>query len=215
MDEGSWKPLLSEALALLDDLKGRGFGTPDLVLGGGTVLMMRLHHRLSKDVDLFMHDAQWLTLLTPRLNDAAAARVADYVEQANSLKLVLAGGDIDFIVAGAVTGLKPREFLAVGGWSLPLESSEEILAKKLYFRAGLFKPRDAFDLVAAHRADPEAARVALAAAAPRRADLIGRLRALAGTAEPMRLDDISPLGDFGALLPTAVAEALALVESEP
>ena len=52
MDENSWKPLLAAALAILDDLRARGFGAPDIVLGGGTVLMMRLHHRLSKDIDL-------------------------------------------------------------------------------------------------------------------------------------------------------------------
>ena len=213
MDENGWKPLLSEALALLDDLRGQGFGAPDLVLGGGTVLMMRLRHRLSKDIDLFLHDAQWLGLLTPRLNDRAAAIVADYVEQASSLKLVLPGGDIDFIVAGAVTRTPPSERLNFAGWSLPLESSEEILAKKLYFRAGLFKPRDAFDLVAVHRADPAAANAALAAAAPRRDELLRRLRSLA--AAPPQAGDIVAFEDFAPLLPAAVADALALVEAAP
>ena len=43
------------------------------MIGGGTVLMFRFEHRLSKDIDFFTHDAQWLSLLTPRLNDTTAA----------------------------------------------------------------------------------------------------------------------------------------------
>ena len=107
MDENSWKPLLSEALAIFDELRAQGFGAPDVVFGGGTVLMLRLAHRLSKDIDLFLHDAKWLGLLTPRLNDKVAARATSYSEQANSLKLALPGGDIDFVVAGAVTRIAP------------------------------------------------------------------------------------------------------------
>lgn len=213
MDENSWRPLLAEALAILDDLGAQGFGAPDLVLGGGTVLMMRLHHRLSKDIDLFLHDAQWLGLLTPRLNDRVAARVADYTEQANALKLVLPGGDIDFVVAGAVTRVEATQRLDFAGWSLPLESTEEILAKKLYFRAGLLKPRDMFDLVAAHRADPEAAKRAVAAAAPRRAEQRRRLAALANLPPETLRADIAAIGDFARLLPNLVADASAILDA--
>ena len=38
MDENSWKPLLAEALAILDELRARGFGAHDIVLGGGRAL---------------------------------------------------------------------------------------------------------------------------------------------------------------------------------
>ena len=108
-------------------------------MGGGTVLMMRMHHRLSNDIDLFLHDAQWLARLTPRLNDLAAEMARDYSEQANSVKLVLAQGDIDFVVAGSVTGVEPTETLDFGGRNVMLEATEEILAKKLFFRAALIK----------------------------------------------------------------------------
>ena len=161
MREDAWKPLLSAALGVLDDLRARGFGAPSIVLGGGTVLMMRLQHRLTNDIDLFLHEAQWLGLLTPRLNDYAAALAASDAEQANSLKLALLGGDIDFVVAGSVTGIAPNERLDFEGWSLPLESTAEILAKKLYFRAGLLKPRDIFALMATFRSNPQSARRAV------------------------------------------------------
>jgi predicted nucleotidyltransferase component of viral defense system len=193
LNEDAWKPLLTTALGVLDGLREQGFGAPDIVLGGGTVLMMRLHHRLSKDIDLFLHDAQWLGLLTPRLNDGVAALTSNYAEQANSLKLVLPRGDIDFVVADDVTGIAPNEKLDFAGWSLPLESTEEILAKKLYFRAGLLKPRDVFDLVAAYRANPEAALRAVAASAPRRAEQLRRLKALTGLSREAVTADLSPI----------------------
>ncbi|HXT09332.1 MAG TPA: nucleotidyl transferase AbiEii/AbiGii toxin family protein [Roseiarcus sp.] len=213
MDENSWKPLLSEALTMLDELREQGLGVPGVVFGGGTVLMMRLRHRLSKDIDLFLHDAQWLGLLTPRLNDRVATRIADYSEQANSLKLVLPGGDIDFVVAGVVTRVEPTERLAFAGWSLPLESTEEILAKKLYFRAGLLKPRDVFDLVAAQRIDPNAVRRAVAASAPRRGEQLRRLGALASLPPEALSADIAALGDYVRLLPTLCADARAILEA--
>jgi hypothetical protein len=207
LNEDAWKPLLTVALGVLDGLRVRGFGAPDIVLGGGTVLMMRLHHRLSKDIDLFLHDVQWLGLLTPRLNERVAALTANYAEQANSLKLVLPGGDIDFVVAGSVTGMAPSETLDFAGWSLPLESSEEILAKKLYFRAGLLKPRDVFDLVATYRANPEAAVRAVAASAPRRDEQLRRLKALASLPRDAAAADVAAIGDFIDLPSTMFGEA--------
>jgi predicted nucleotidyltransferase component of viral defense system len=211
LNEDAWKPLLTAALGVLDGLRERGFGAPDIVLGGGTVLMMRLHHRLSKDIDLFLHDAQWLGLLTPRLNDGVAALTANYSEQANSLKLVLPGGDIDFVVAGNVTGMAPSETLDFAGWSLPLESTEEILAKKLYFRAGSLKPRDVFDLVAAFRANPEAALRAVAASARRRDEQLRRLKALKQLPREAISADISAIGDFIDLPSTMFDEAAKII----
>ena len=41
----SWKQLLASAVAIFDDLEEKGFGSPDVVIGGGTVLMFRFEHR--------------------------------------------------------------------------------------------------------------------------------------------------------------------------
>ncbi|MGO9740851.1 MAG: nucleotidyl transferase AbiEii/AbiGii toxin family protein [Roseiarcus sp.] len=213
MDENSWKGLLTSALVLLDDLAERGFGAPDLTLGGGTVLMMRYRHRLSKDIDLFMHDAQWLGLLTPRLNDRAAALARDYSEQANSLKLAFADGDVDFIVAGDVTGVRPSATLDFDGRRIALESSEEILAKKLYFRAALLKPRDVFDLVATHQVDPAAAERAIKASSPRRVQQLRRLGSLERVPADELGKDILCLGEFDALLHSLISTATALLET--
>ncbi len=212
MDERSWEGLLKSALAILDDLRQTGGDAPEVVLGGGTALMMRLHHRLSRDIDLFLHDVQWLARLTPRLNDAVAAMVRDYSEQANSLKLVLADGDIDFVVAGSVTGAAPRETLEVAGRKVVLETTEEILAKKLFFRAALIKPRDAFDLVAASLSVPVAAKRAVRASAPRRDAQLNRLHALGRLSPDQLSEDVVPIGDFAKIIPTMIGSAIALIE---
>jgi hypothetical protein len=212
MDERSWEGLLGSAFAILDGLREAGLGSPDVVLGGGTVLMMRLRHRLSRDVDLFLHDAQWLARLTPRLNDRVAAVVRDYSERANFLKLVMAKGDIDFVVAGSVTGAPPQETLEFGGRKVVLETTEEILAKKLFFRAALLKPRDVFDLVAASLVQPAAATRAIEASAPRRGSQVKRLLELAALPPDQLSQDIVPIGEFEKAIPAMIGSALALIE---
>ena len=212
MDERSWEGLLSTALLILDDIEAQGSGAPDIVLGGGTVLMMRMRHRLSRDIDIFLHDAQWLPRLTPRLNDRVAEIVRDYSEQANSVKLVLPQGDIDFIVAGNVSGGAPNKTLEFRGHGVTLETTEEILAKKLFYRAALLKPRDVFDLVAASSMFPAAARAAVRASATRRDAQLNRLRALAASPSDQTSTDILPIGDFAKIVPTMIGSALAWIE---
>ena len=68
-----------------------------------------------------------------------AAMVEGYEEQANSLKLILPAGDIDFVAAGTVTSSEPIEMLQFQNYSFPLETTEEILAKKLFYRPESFK----------------------------------------------------------------------------
>ena len=104
-------------------------------MGGGTVLMLRFRHRLSKDIDWFGYDAQWLSLLTPRLNETAAGIAQDYAEQANAIKITTAQGDIDFIIAADVARPVKREVRVVEGRELALDPTYEILAKKLFYRA--------------------------------------------------------------------------------
>lgn len=159
----TWKSLMRPALRVVDSLRVAGYGELDFRLGGGTVLMFRFDHRISKDIDLFTDDAQALGFLSPRLNDVSAALVSDYQEQANSVKLILPEGDIDIIVAGTVTRARSDETLAFEGRSLPLDTTAEILAKKLLFRAESFKARDVFDMSAALSLDRPSAVSALEA----------------------------------------------------
>ena len=189
----TWKSLFRDACDIFDDLEQRGFGKAPFSLGGGTVLMLRFKHRLSKDIDLFGYDAQWLALLSPRLNDRAAALASGYSEQANTVKIVTARGDIDFVIAGDVVAAPVvREQTVVEGRAISLDPTSEILAKKLFYRAASFTARDVYDLSAAIDLDPDAAREAVVAAASK-SDLLLR-----------RLGELARLGDrelLGAIIP--------------
>ncbi|MES2687593.1 MAG: nucleotidyl transferase AbiEii/AbiGii toxin family protein [Pseudomonadota bacterium] len=57
---GVWREIFTAALTLTDHL-ATVVNKPTWSFGGGTVLMLRLNHRHSKDVDLFVPDPQWLT----------------------------------------------------------------------------------------------------------------------------------------------------------
>jgi hypothetical protein len=80
-----WKDLPRTALAVLDDAAAWGFGRPlHWTMGGGTVLMLRFGHRVSRDIDLFL-DPQWLGVFSPRLNDYTAGLVGAYEETGGAL----------------------------------------------------------------------------------------------------------------------------------
>ena len=80
-----------------------GVALTDWSFGGGTVLMRRHNHRFSKDIDIFIPDPQYLAYLTPRLNEIAESLTADYLEEAESLKLRFPEGEIDFVASAALT----------------------------------------------------------------------------------------------------------------
>jgi hypothetical protein len=59
-------------------------------------------------------------------------------------------GQIDFIVARALTASPTTQARIEGGIVL-LESIPEIVTKKIYYRGSGLKPRDIFDIAAARR----------------------------------------------------------------
>jgi hypothetical protein len=188
----TWSQILIAAYRLFDDLKSKGFPDPPFSLGGGTVLMFRFRHRLSKDIDFFGYDAQWLPLLSPRLNETAAAMATDYVEQANAVKLVLPQGDIDFIIAGDVAVPVVRELATLEGRTISLDPTSEILAKKLFYRAASFKARDVYDLSAAIDLDPDAAKRAVRAAVSKSDLLLRRIDEFAKLDPAILLKGLTP-----------------------
>lgn len=145
-----WEVLFRRALAILD---GAAVPIPEWTFGGGTVLMLRHHHRLSQDVDIFVPEVQYLGHLTPRLNDRVEALTTDYVESNQSLKLVFPEGEIDFIASAPLT-MKPYRLEVVLGRDVRLETATEIIAKKVWHRGDLFTGRDVFDLAMVAERDP-------------------------------------------------------------
>jgi hypothetical protein len=141
-ESGDWRVLEGLAKLTIDKAESAAKSRLNPVLGGGTRLMLSMRHRISDDIDLFIHDPQWLPYLTPRLNDAIEDLVSDYDEGTTSLKLSLEQGEIDFIVSTPLLGL-PNEKSSDSIFEL--EPVAEVLAKKLFHRGHVLTPRDLFD----------------------------------------------------------------------
>lgn len=139
---GSWRKLERAALMVNEQAARMANAAFSPALGGGTRLMLAMEHRISDDVDLFIHDPQWLGYLTPRLNDAIEDLVSSYHEGTTSLKLELEHGEIDYIVSTPLLGL-PDEYSPDSCFAL--EPVAEVLAKKLFYRGSTLTPRDLFD----------------------------------------------------------------------
>ncbi len=156
LPEGVWKDLLPHALSIIEDIKNHGTPNPFWTFGGGTVLMIRYQHRLSKDIDIFMPDPQYLGFVTPRLSDVAAAVSTDYVEdQSTFVKLIRPVGEIDFVVSPNLTEA-PFEIWNISGQPIRVETATEIVAKKLWHRGDRTTARDLFDLSLVIEREPEA-----------------------------------------------------------
>lgn len=97
----AWCKLLGRTLDGLSDLKQQGQPVPDWALGGGTALMLHASHRLSRDIDAFIDDPQYLALLSPETTDLW--NCTDWDKAAHYLKLRYPEGEIDFIVSGAIS----------------------------------------------------------------------------------------------------------------
>jgi nucleotidyltransferase AbiEii toxin of type IV toxin-antitoxin system len=119
--------------------------------GGGTALMLQIGHRESRDVDIFLNDPQLLPFLDPQKRDflfeiAPSECGGDGVR---FLKLAFDKiGEIDFIVAGAMT-TSPTKQDVIDGEAVLLDTIPEIITKKIHYRGASIKPRDIFDIAAA------------------------------------------------------------------
>jgi hypothetical protein len=172
----NWEVLFRRALIVIDSVSRAGVTLDQWSFGGGTVLMRRHAHRLSKDVDIFIDDPQYLPLLTPRLNDAAESLTGDYVEQSNFLKLIFPEGEIDFVVSGTLT-MSPVNPETVCERVVQVETSTEIVAKKLWHRGERFTARDIFDLAMVAELESGALHEIAPVMRARREAILGRIAA--------------------------------------
>jgi len=149
-----WRRLFHIAIDLIDQLRDNAGGYDfEWSFGGGTAMMIQIGHRESHDIDIFLDDPQLLGFVDPsrsRLRFEVAP--SDY--QSDGLRFQKFAfetvGEIDFIVAGALTST-PFEIHEVQGRAVRLETVPEIIAKKVYYRGSEAKPRDIFDIAAAAR----------------------------------------------------------------
>jgi hypothetical protein len=157
----SWRLLLSRAIVGLEQLEQQGQAVPDWILGGGTALMLHSDHRLSRDIDAFIDDPQYLGIMSPDVTDVWDCRA--WYNAAHYLKLEYAEGEIDFIVSRPLSDLATT-FQEVDLTDLPvkrkvtieIEHSAEIALKKMHYRPTMLKSRDIFDIAVADSIDHEA-----------------------------------------------------------
>lgn len=121
--------------------------------------MLRFNHRQSRDIDLFVPDPQYLGYVNPRLSDAAENLTHHYTEAAEYLKLFMPTGEIDIVVGESLTS-EPFEDVAYEERCIRVETSAEIVAKKMFHRGHMAKARDLFDLCAIADMEPDAIPVA-------------------------------------------------------
>jgi len=145
-----WARLFRIACAMIERVNAEQRIIDHWSLGGGTALMLQIDHRESHDVDFFLHDAQLLAFLDPQKSDFDFdLRPIDYTgDGARFLKLGFDIGEIDFIVAAALTST-PTGRTSVEGKRILLDTIPEIIAKKIYYRGATIAPRDIFDIAAA------------------------------------------------------------------
>lgn len=161
MPQGIWQTLLPHAFTLIDEIARLSTPEPFWTFGGGTVLMLRHQHRMSKDIDIFVPDPQYLGFVSPRLSDAAENVSQDYVEGPGFVKLLRPEGEIDFVASPNLTA-QPFEEWTLLGRKVKVETSAEIVAKKLWHRGDRATARDLFDLSLVIEREPDD----LATAAP-------------------------------------------------
>ena len=150
---GVWQGLLQHAYALVDEIAAHGLKDPFWTFGGGTVLMLRYQHRMSKDIDIFVPDPQYLGYVSPRLSDVAEAVSDKYVEGPGYIKLLRPEGEIDFVASPNLT-TDPFEVWELLGRKVKVETSTEIVAKKLWHRGDRATARDLFDLALVIEREP-------------------------------------------------------------
>ena len=151
----TWEILFRRALILIDDARAKGIPVDDWTFGGGTVLMRRHRHRSSKDVDIFINDPQFIGYSSPRLSPIAESLTTDYSEDTNFVKLAFPEGEIDFVAAPPLTSV-PAKAEMLFGRSFLVETSTEIVAKKIWHRGAEITARDIFDFAMVAELEPRA-----------------------------------------------------------
>jgi predicted nucleotidyltransferase component of viral defense system len=172
----TWETLFQRALLLLDGVEASGNRIPRWSFGGGTVLMLKHRHRFSKDIDIFVPDPQALGHLSPRLNQVAESLTNHYEEHTDSLKLYFPEGEIDFVASAPLTE-QPFRAERLFGRDVMVETSTEIVAKKVWHRGARFTARDIFDLAMVAECDAEALRAIAPILRDRREIVLARIDA--------------------------------------
>jgi Nucleotidyl transferase AbiEii toxin, Type IV TA system len=176
--------------------------------------------RLSKDIDAFITDPQYLSILSPRLGGEDAWACDSYTEAANHLKLVYAEGEIDFIVAASITDLPSKSMATPAERGSPavqikVEHPVEIALKKLVYRAGLLKVRDIFDIAVVDSLHDELLRANLRHASGVKRDILKRLATISEDYCRQELAELDIKEEWRPIANACLDQTRAIIESIP
>lgn len=185
--------------------------------------MLHTGHRLSKDIDAFITDPQYLTILSPRLGGEDIWACDTYAEAASHLKLVYPEGEIDFIIAAPITDLAsepmtiPEQQGSSGGQPvhIKVEHPVEIAIKKLVYRAGGLKVRDIFDIAVVDSLHNELLRANFHHASGVKPELLKRLASLSEDYARQELAELDINEKWRDTADTCLARTRAVVENIP
>lgn len=206
----SWHQLLDLALPIVDE--GLGVESKQWTLGGGTAIALRLSHRISDDVDIFVPGIP-LKNFVPSNNDAARRLVKggnNFQWPGHYVKFELPEGEIDFLSAALETnpGFDWEEFR---GRKIALETCEEVIIKKLRYRGGQLTERDAFDIAAVARSDASLADAIANYAADALPRLKVSLEVLAKRPPDTVANKVRPMEGYEDLTKTAISDCLEII----
>lgn len=174
-DMKDWEDLFARALQVLDGAQRADGSGLVWSLGGGSALMRRHRHRRSAGVDIFLRDERMLHRISPLRMEAPGSVALDWVEESSALRLYFPEGEIAFIAGGLITS-DPVRRESILGRSVLVQTSAEILARKVWNRAATLPARDLFDFAAVSALEPSALRDIGSILRARRMALLDRVR---------------------------------------
>ena len=126
-------------------------------------------------MDIFVNDPQFLGYLSPRLSPTAESLTTDYAEDSNFVKLAFPEGEIDFVAAPPLTSVPAKTEILFGRHFL-VETSTEIVAKKIWHRGATITARDIFDFAMVSELESDAIHEILPILRDRRDAVLNRIR---------------------------------------
>ncbi|CEJ15574.1 hypothetical protein BN1110_05919 [bacterium YEK0313] len=210
----NWTWLLRETFEGLRKLDERGSPVPAWVLGGGTSLMVAFRHRLSKDIDAFIDDPQYPPYLDPGMGAEGIWGCEELDRQSNALKLVYDHGEIDFIVAPAITDLAPSP-CEIDGHTVALAHPVEVCVSKMFHRARTLKIRDIFDIAVVDQSMSQLLSENLVHLSGKKSDLEARLGEITPSYYAKELDEIEVMPGWEHIPTVALGRMGAIVGAIP
>jgi predicted nucleotidyltransferase component of viral defense system len=143
-----WSLLLTEAERLIAHINRDEKILSSWVIGGGTALMLHINHRTSYDIDIFFDDPQLFNYIRRAVYEAEFSLQPTGSSNDGTRFIKVSFGDygeIDFICSANVCNVAPQKF-EIDDKILLVDSPEEIIAKKIFYRGASIQPRDIFDI---------------------------------------------------------------------